>query len=187
MEIIYNELKDWIENISKSINRVKVTVFLNGDVDGYAASKLASKIFGKENVLNVIIPCYSSEKYIVDTSSFSKENEILFNIIGIKHIFDSVMEKDIDGDIDIEENTKEEIINTIRNGIIKSASIKNDSMIFKFNIKEDLFQFEIEYVDKKNIYEFYYNNVSCFSTSNKEVSINKDQLNDLYNFLNDNK
>jgi len=147
---VYDNIIDWIEKVSKSIEKSKVTVYLNGEIDGYLASKLACKIFGKENVLNVIIPCYSSEDYIVESTSFSKDNEIMFNIIGIKHIYDSIMEKDIDDDNDeLEENFKIEILNYIRNSIIESTAIKNKSMIFNFKkISYDLYQFQIIFKNK---------------------------------------
>jgi len=129
MENVYDDLKVWIDEITSSISKYKAIVLLNGYVDGYVSSTIAAKILGRENVMNVSIPCYSTPEYMLETVSFSNDMWAESKIIGLKHVYDSIM-----GIEDNENNEVDEhIIDHIRKSIVETIAYKSDSILFEFN------------------------------------------------------
>lgn len=127
MEEKYKELLSWIDDVLES---KKVSILMNDHISGFIASKIASDKVGKDNVVNVIIPCYSNTEYILTSALFSNEQGIKYKSIGIKHVFDSIMEKDIEDDEPID------ITNILRGHIMEEISLKNKSVVFEFVKKE---------------------------------------------------
>ncbi len=127
MEEKYKELLSWIDDVLES---KKVSILMNDHISGFIASKIASNKVGKDNVVNVIIPCYSNTEYILTSALFSNEQGIKYKSIGIKHVFDSIMEKDIEDDEPID------ITNILRGHIMEEISLKNKSVVFEFVKKE---------------------------------------------------
>jgi len=146
---IYNELKDWIKNIATTIEKNKVVVLLNGYTDGYVSSAMSIDIFEKDNVFNVGIPCYSSPEYMLETVSFSKEYKIKHKIIGIKHVYDSILDLDNDSD-----SVNDKIINHLRGSIIDAVAFDTDSMILGFFGDHDK-KFRIRYLDDEDMFKYY--------------------------------
>lgn len=73
----------------------KICVLMDDNVSSFIASKLCANIFGKENVTNIIIPCYNDADYILKPSLFSNDNNIKYKIIGVKYIFDDISESEM--------------------------------------------------------------------------------------------
>jgi len=147
-----NDIKEWIKDVAMSIDdlrkssKPKISILMNDHPSGFIASKLAVDLFGNDNVVNVILPCYSKQEYIIESAKFSNDNKIKYKNIGIKHIIDSIFEKDIEDDGIY--NQDDIIIKYLRDKIVESLSIKNDSMIFKFDKFGDDYIFKIIYFIK---------------------------------------
>lgn len=150
-ELILNKIepiKEWLKNISKDINISKVSVLMNDNITGFICSKLSCDVFNNKDVVNIIIPCYSNDNYILTSAKFSNDRNIKYKIISVKDIYDSIMEKDIDEEpIDIIDFLREQIVETI--------SVNNNSMILSLNkiFNDDLnkleFVFKVSFYDKK--------------------------------------
>ena len=162
-----NNIKEWINDVATSIgfikktDKLKISVLMNDHPSGFIASKFAIDIFGNDNVVNVILPCYSKQDYIIESAKFSNDNKIKYKNIGIKHVIDSILEKDVEED-DVY-NIDDIIINHLRDKIMETIAVKNESMIFKFDKFGCDYIFKITYFLKDDIgeiiskYEIAYN------------------------------
>lgn len=166
LKIKLEDLVNWIKYVSERIKIDKVSVLMNDNITGFITSQIALDIFTKDNVVNVIIPCYSNIEYLLTSAKFSNERGIKYKSIGIKQIYDSIMEKDIETSEPID------IITMLRNQIMDVISFKNDSMVFSImNKLDNTYFFQITKTDK------------FFSSSDKNISFTKEELDELAIYL----
>ena len=96
LKLKLDNLLTWIKIIVENHKKNKASVLMNNHISGYISSKIAVEILGKENVINVVIPCYSEPEYLLNSGKFSNDSGIKYkNIGGMKNIYDAIMEKDI--------------------------------------------------------------------------------------------
>ena len=125
-QIKIEDLTKWLDDRYFFCKEKKVSVLMNDHISGLIASKIAVDTYGEENVVNVVIPCYSSEDYILNSAKFSNDLGVKYKNIGIKHLYDSLMEKDI------EDGESIDVVDFLRSQIMDALSIKNKSMVFEF-------------------------------------------------------
>jgi NH3-dependent NAD+ synthetase len=153
----YNNLINWIDNSLKYKNENKVIVLMNDHLSGFISSQIALNKFGKENLLNIIMLCYSNPSYLINSTEFSHTRGIKCKNVSIKKVYDDIMEPDFEKDIEKKEG-RGNIIEFIRKQIMKAIALENNAVIFNI-MKEyentlDDYVFEIIFSDpfKQNVF-----------------------------------
>ena len=167
-----NEIKEWISEMSETSNRKKVSVLMNDHISGFISSKIAIDMFGPNNVVNVVIPCYSSTDYILNAAKFSNEKNVKYKNIGIKHVYDSIMEQDI-------ENESIDIIDFLRDQIMGAISINNNTMVIGFHKTiENQYVFMVTFFSKE-----YFNTARYVKTESWDSLFTEEDLNEIAKIL----
>lgn len=99
----------------------KMCILMDNNLSCFVASKLCANIFGKDNVTNIIIPCYNEPEYVIEPSAFSNKNQIKYKIIGVKDIFDDISESEMIAE-------KEFVIDFLREKILDVELYATDSI-----------------------------------------------------------
>jgi len=144
-------------------DKTKASVLMNGSLTGFVASKIAIKIFGKENVVNIISPCYSTTDYMIESATFSNNIGVKHKDIGLKYIYDSIID-DADEDIDLM------LVDHLRSKIMSSVSFKNDSVVFEFVKRNDNYEFKIFFIDKNLQENTYISEITFSEDEIKEIN-----------------
>lgn len=167
-----NEIKEWISEISEISKRKKVSILMNDHISGFIASKIAIDIFGKDNVVNVVIPCYSSTDYILNAAKFSNEKGVKYKNIGIKHVYDSIMEQDIEDD-------SINIVDFLRDQIMSALSINNNTMVIGFHqTTKNQYVFMATFLSKE-----YFNTGRYVKTESWDSLFTEEDLNEIAKIL----
>lgn len=139
LKIKYESLLNWLEIYKGGFYPYeRGCVLMNNDATGFVASKICQEVFGVKNTLNVIIPCYSNIEYLTKSSSFSRNCGVEIKNIGLKQVYDDIIELDYDQ----KEFTDEEdqIKDYLRDKIIDVICKKNSSYKLEFKkIDENYF------------------------------------------------
>ncbi len=138
----YDQLIIWLKSKKESTYYTRGCILMNDDVTSVVASLLCQKIYGKENTLNVIMPCYSNLEYLLKTTQFSIDCGVESKNIPIKQIYDDVIELDYDQEEFIDEGDK--IKDKLRDSILEVLREKNASKNDKENIKVNAFRMGFE-------------------------------------------
>lgn len=145
LKIKYDHLIQWLKYKKDKIVYEKGCVLMNNDVTGFISSKLCQEIFGKENTLNVLIPCYSNIEYLTKSTQFSKNCGVESKNIGLKQIYDDIIELDYDQKEFIDDGDK--IKDYLRDLVIDVLCMKNKSFRLDFKKSFDGYEVIIHFLD----------------------------------------
>lgn len=150
LKIKYDRLIQWLEYKKDKIIYNRGCVLMNNDVTGLIASKLCQEVFGKENTLNVIIPCYSNLEYLTKFGRFSKDCGVESKNIGLKQVYDDIIELDYDQQEFVDDGDK--IKDYLRDLVIEALCMKNKS--FRLDIKKSFEGYEISILYLDHVTKF---------------------------------
>lgn len=78
----------WMKNYVDEAGAKGFVIGISGGIDSSIAATLAVEAVGKENVVGVIMPCYSNSQDQKDGDSFAKGLGIRYEYKGLSHIYD---------------------------------------------------------------------------------------------------
>ena len=137
LKIKYEKLLNWLEPYQRGFYLMlnnkpfkRGCILMNNDITGFIASRIFQEVFGKENTLNVIIPCYSNLEYLTKSAHFSRNCGVESKNIGLKQVYDDIIELDY-GQSEFTD-VGDKIKDYLRDQVIDVICKKNDSVKFGF-------------------------------------------------------
>jgi len=93
MKKTVRKISDWIEQKIEDAHAKGAIVGLSGGIDSAVTSALAVQALEKENVLGVIIPCFSNIQDQRDATLHANELEIEYKIVKLNKVYTSLLNR----------------------------------------------------------------------------------------------
>jgi len=126
-EHVENTLLNWLKQKVKNANANGVVLGLSGGIDSSVTAALAQKVF-PNNMLALIMPCYSSEQDKIDAVKVAEKFNINYKVKNLDNFFDSFK------------------------NLVKAENIKSKNNLVLANAKPRLRMLTLYYYAAKNNY-----------------------------------
>ena len=136
---VFNKIKEHWTNFMKSTNSTKCVIGISGGIDSTCTAALACKIFGKENVIGISLPC-DEQSDIVDVMTVFDYLQIKKLDFNIGDAFHSIINGIENNALEVTDVTKTNLPARLRMATLYAfaQSIPGALVINTCNISEDI-------------------------------------------------